>query len=386
MIEETVKIKEGHVPQLVKKVQGFNKKMSRSGLPEIKLDIDKDNPIGDILTNGEVEFYLNVTIKANIPVLNGWSFVATVEHKTEGNILRRIDRQVKIPEKYRDTSSILCEYCGQRRERKDTYLVTNQKVWWQVGSTCLKKGLGIEHTSPSQIAQYLSFIFSFKTTVQKIASSKPVKMRDHKYFSIRVFLAYVFYSAKQHGWVSKTNAVNGKAVATYEQAMIYMKAEIQLDACFYGYAEKALFYARHSMQITNEYYSNLKNSVCEDFAEFRDLAYIASLASVYKEYLEEIKHQHHNMMKHSEHSRHFGREGERGVFVLTVLSSKKVQRDDYNTVVYQMSDQQGNRVTWFSSAAAFLEVGKTYRLKATVKRHEDFRGQKITVVERCAIV
>lgn len=50
--------------------------------------------------------------------------------------------------------------------------------------------------------------------------------------------------------------------------------------------------------------------------------------------------------------------------------------------LYLMHDSAGNIYKWNSSAATIYEVGKTYKLRATVKDHTEYKGIKQTVLTR----
>lgn len=73
--------------------------------------------------------------------IDGWAFVATIEHASPSNIIRLADYSFaeRIPERYR-TAGRDCEHCHIRRDRADTYLVYNEDndEFKQVGRTCLK--------------------------------------------------------------------------------------------------------------------------------------------------------------------------------------------------------------------------------------------------------
>ena len=42
-------------------------------------------------------------------------------------------------------------------------------------------------------------------------------------------------------------------------------------------------------------------------------------------------------------------------------------------------------MAWFASSEA-LEEGRRYRLRGTVKRHEEYRGKPRTVLTRCTVL
>ena len=76
--------------------------------------------------------------------IEGWEFIARIDHSQElGNVVRVLPGKF-LPEMYRNTSHLLCQHCGVQRYRRDTFVLrcieTNE--YKQVGSTCLKDFLG----------------------------------------------------------------------------------------------------------------------------------------------------------------------------------------------------------------------------------------------------
>lgn len=72
---------------------------------------------------------------------------------------------------------------------------------------------------------------------------------------------------------------------------------------------------------------------------------------------------------------------------MRVEEVRRTERDSrYGTVWWhRMRDQRGRRLAWFAVGRR-LEVGGAYRLRGRVRRHDEFRGQAVTVLERCRVV
>ena len=52
-----------------------------------------------------------------------------------------------------------------------------------------------------------------------------------------------------------------------------------------------------------------------------------------------------------------------------------------------MEDKNGNNIKWFSSGTTtYLEDGQTYKIKATVKKQEEFKNKKQTIVTRLKLI
>ncbi|HEY8425534.1 MAG TPA: hypothetical protein VIK73_05920, partial [Limnochordales bacterium] len=81
-------------------------------------------------------------------------------------------------------------------------------------------------------------------------------------------------------------------------------------------------------------------------------------------------------------SRHIGRVGERIEAVVEVVRTLHLDGDWGGSVLHVMRDDDGNELVWFASRTE-LQVGRRYRIRGTVKRHEEYRGRKRTVLTRC---
>ena len=126
-------------------------------------------------------------------VVNGWKFIASVEHTEKGNIINRIG-DIEVPERYY-TSDAVCEHCNSKRYRKDTYIVMNEESgeFKQVGKSCLNdftNGLSAE-----AVAQYISL---FDELIQ---GEVPMCGRGERYYKSETILRYVSETIKHFGYV-----------------------------------------------------------------------------------------------------------------------------------------------------------------------------------------
>ena len=107
---------------------------------------------------------LEIELEGQTPKLNGWEFVATIEHGTtpEGEVINviRAMPDKNVPVKFR-TRDKLCDHCRANRTRKHTYIVRNETTndWKQVGSTCLRDYVG--HKDAKRVAAYLQSCIEF---------------------------------------------------------------------------------------------------------------------------------------------------------------------------------------------------------------------------------
>ena len=127
---------------------------------------------------------------------DGWVFVGTIEHTAQGNILRSISDELKIPERYRNAEPY-CEHCHTKRARKDTYVVFNEETgeFKQVGKSCLKeftKGLSVEMAA---------FILQWVKEVEEycnLGSGYSIT----PYYKVTEVSKYFVETMKKFGWAS----------------------------------------------------------------------------------------------------------------------------------------------------------------------------------------
>lgn len=111
------------------------------------------------LSDGLTHKVYEVLLTAETPVVDGWTFVARIDHSQEaGNLIRSVPNLTfEIPEKYR-TAEPCCDHCKVRRYRRDTFLVRNNETgeFKQVGQTCLIDFFGHDVSKIAQYSEWLS--------------------------------------------------------------------------------------------------------------------------------------------------------------------------------------------------------------------------------------
>lgn len=82
-------------------------------------------------------------------------------------------------------------------------------------------------------------------------------------------------------------------------------------------------------------------------------------------------------------SRHIGTVKERRIFEdLTVKSTIERDGEYGTTTIIKFEDPQHNLLTWFASGVKNIKEGEMLTIKATVKAHSEYRGEKETIITR----
>lgn len=394
------KIPAANLPQLQTRVAELAKraaKMAKKG------DLTNYLPIG--LTVGEkvVEarknmppaVYFMVEVTGMSPRLEGWTFVATLQHEDEGTILRPVPT-VDLPEgtlkPYRYAKPA-CDHCGFKRRRNDTFVIRHDNgTMKQCGRNCLTDVTGCKHPQAvAAIAEYLAAAASlaedFENDLGGGGGSSGPQVED-----LGAYLAFVACAIRKVGWLSRSKArdnYNGPQ-ATADLAWSWMHPSPKLPANERVYPEavdvalatEALAWTDERLtnaepDTLNDYEHNLRVVVAGGVATLR----VAGIGASLIPFFERIRGQ--ELMKaKAVNAGHVGTVGKVEVFDLTLAQVFSFDGQYGVQHTHKFLTPDGAVVVW-KTGTVKLEVG-AYKVKGTVKSHSEYRGEPQTVLTRCS--
>lgn len=144
------------VPLIQAEVDKINKVASKVGAPEVTLEIVgseyKDykykNDLGEVVHAKQK--MVHVIVKGTTPRITGadgktWEFVGVITPSSQGRaILKMTPSAADTPELRRlyNSDPYYCDYCRTTRRRNETFIVSNNGAFRQVGRNCLKDFVG----------------------------------------------------------------------------------------------------------------------------------------------------------------------------------------------------------------------------------------------------
>ncbi len=390
-METLFKIPARNLSYLNERLEKLNRKAAKLGVAPVSTKV-----LATSYHKREAWYEIEVTGLA--PKLEGgWTFLGTLEHTEAGNILRALPGQ-SIPEQYR-TSPKTCDHCKTIRNRKDTYVVKSEAgETKQVGHNCVRDYLG--HTSPARIALLAELIREFQEAGNEGSGRIPneLSMTAFMEMAAEVVLRKGFVSAKAaQAYAEKSGGVAGLTTTAAEVWFQFFhdpKLEREHPEWFFSVTEAgvilggdALDYAK-TLEAKSDYEYNLRTIAQKVIITRRDAGLLASAIGAYQKHMGFQAERKAKEAKFA-NSQYFGTVGKREIFGVTVIGEHIFAPTEYgygqeNRVLYRMQDAAGNVAVWFTSGKK-LEVGKTYQLKATVKKHDDYKGIKQTVLTRAAV-
>jgi hypothetical protein len=323
--------------------------------------------------------------------IDGWEFIATIEHTELGNVIRSFQTKIAVPLEYREVKS-KCDHCKTNRARKDTYLVMNESgEFLQLGKTCL---MDYTHALDAEsVTAYLSLFDELEAhdgcSEGGTGIGRYIYRDDYMRIACEMIRLYGFVSyakSQEFGWTSTVNRVDDVYFPSTSKQQQEFKKELHERGFDPGSetvktrVAEVLAWAQ-SLDSTADYLWNLKMIANKEFLDFRDVGILVSAFAAYDRYLG-IEYEKKNHAKSEYLAGKIGDKVEIDIDQVKLLTSFQ---SDYggNIGVYKFISH-GNSVIWTTSA--FVEVDKVKKIKGTIKEFKDYKGEKETVLTRCKVI
>lgn len=410
------------VPYLYAKLEPYFKKAKKFNVPYIMEEIGKVDLKDD---ENKVQHCIIIKLEFSIQI-NGWKFVAAIDHLPNGNIIRNISG-ADLPEKFR-TADSYCEHCHTDRRRKATYVVYSESEGYkQVGKNCLFLYTGIDLNKIASAMDIWNYIHTYSEgggeydpDYTPIRASKSCDARD--VLAIAWKLVSVFgYSKKGNAnstigryntaidYLDGTmNRYNGKEYIRYKKFLEENKIEFLTEED-YEMADTIIKWV-NAQKTSSEYINNLQ-VILGNYEEYEKIdpitlksytykscymakKYINMVISVISAYNKAMNIISERKLKHDKEmeSKHIGTVGEKIEFVLKdvkVLTSWENYFGYYptTTYMYKITDENGNICIWQTTKNVNIEncLKSTTTVKGKVKEHSEYNGVKQTVLTNCKL-
>jgi hypothetical protein len=405
-------IPQHNLAPLTEKLEKINRKAAKLGAFAIQWKQTGNTKVEEVVVGYEITLESapnQVAIKRKIvmnevevvgiaPQLNGWTFIATLEHANElGNVLRVVPGYEKdLPQKFRDASAENCDHCHTRRQRNDTYVLSHENGRWaQVGSTCLKDFLG--YNDPHGAARFCEMLFQVGAACESATDCGGGHGSGEYVDDLREFLAFCIAQVRHDGFISRKKAREEEERGNYLRST----ATAALNALHptyhngkpqrqpwevpveddYQVAEKVANWCvalkDRDPASLNDFMHNLKVATATGYVGGRKAGIAAAAVPAYRRETEPKD----DFSK----SRHVGQKGER-----VEGNAKLVKIFTFNgqfgeTYLHKFLTEGGNLVVWFASKPSGMLEGNSYQIRGTVKKHDVRDGIQQTVLSRVVV-
>lgn len=391
------------IPIIREKLEKINRKAAKLGIEAPSFRIVESYK--DTRTNhfGDEYQVLLHTIEITGPIIkvNGWNFVASIEHTNHGNAIKRVPSfEGDIPVHFRSVGT-KCDHCESSRIRKDTFLVSdNDGNFKQVGRNCLADFLGHD---PARVMWYLRLVREAMGFIEECCGNFRY---EHVIDHLTAITAALYFSYTK-GWVSKAKAQmsttdnstsswvwwlfgppvgNGKLMEERRAISSDISDEIKEEA------KKVLEWAMEEFvgkdqNSRSDYEQNLAIALQKNNVTFKDVGIVSSVVPCYFRYIDRKVKTEEDSKKTNEY---FGEPGKRFELVLKVTRYSTSEGQYGCTHIYGFEDADGRNFVWFGSKILRddanhnkrIEVGFSFSSRWTVKKHDEYKGRKQTILTR----
>jgi len=399
------------------------KRAARKGLPVLSWEWGKPTTEEETVPHPEygwaVEYKQRVsrvplTLPCDPPQYAGWSFVAALQHLDGENVVRALPGET-VPETYR-TRGPECDHCRMSRRRNDTFVLRHEDgKHVQVGSTCIGDFLGSDEAG--KIAGAASLLAEARGLAEGGCEGFGSGSQGDR--TLAEYLPFVAWAIREKGWTSRTTVRDkGEGLATADLAwdvLIDYKSRTRWEAKptdedeAMALAAQAWTEAITDEEIareTGDYLHNLRAIARTSLVMSKLAGLAASSVIAYQRAVGRERARAERAANTLDV--HLGIVGDKVTFGLppklgkrgqllkgapVVLSPDPVKLDfvtgydtDFGyTTVLKFRTADGACLVWKASSTEIgrADVGKVYTLSGTIKKHDDYKGAKQTVLSRC---
>lgn len=409
--EGVFRVPEVNMPEFNARMDKLRKRADKLGVEPVSSEIigeffveDRERKVhefsGEVTETTKLTKYFEIRVSGAAPKLAGWTFVATIQHEAEGNILRTVQTWTGVlPEVFRNAVSENCDHCHTRRIRRDTYvLLSDAGEYKQVGRTCLRDFLG--HVSPEHVAEWAEVLSDLRGYLTGGFNG----LGGEVYVNLGEALEATAVIGRLHGFYSKAASIR---LSTEERSVtptvtfvrnVYFPMTIQVGReardefeanvtdADRKLAADARAWAAGIETPESDYEWNIRTIARSEAISYRSFGLAVSIVIVYKRNLEKAA-QDQATRTARKASEHFGIIGRRESFGLTVVSTRTYESQYGTGTLVMFRDIDGNFAKWFASGDVTdtFADGKTFVVKATVKDHTVYNERKETVLTRVKI-
>jgi len=332
---------------------------------EVKYSVDKNDIQYDYIWISERNKLVYETIAVELEVdykLGDYEVVAEIEHTDNGNIIRHINLQYEVPEKFR-ISEPYCEHCHTNRMRKNTFLLVNKEGnYKQVGRSCLNEYTGTDSLKVIELVSSLSFLFD--KSYYELDEDFLAALRSYKYENLKEIANRMYQVLLNYG---------------------YDKEKLNKHLDDYGYDKSFDEELNKLLNVVNtdwynpnsEYCHNIKVILQLECIEYKHWNFLFSYLNSAMKYL-----QNKNVSNN-----YLGQVNDRITFTIKTFKVLWTRGNTYYYAgdpifTYRILDTNNNIIIW-KTEKKLLEG---MIIKATIKELGEYKEEKQTVVTRGTII
>lgn len=325
--------------------------------------------------------------------IDNWECIAVLEIHEVGNIIRRINTNIDIPQRFKHTENI-CEHCNSKRQRNNLYVIHNTETdeWKQVGGNCLKLYTG---------GLSMEYVTAYMDGITELEEFDGIVGHGKAYYNVEEVLSYAVEVIAKTGYFNAQSTLPTKYIVsilmhnTLEKSIEIINKEFT-DARLnvnvhhtdfnkkdtYDTVEKIISHYKN-INDDSEFIHNIKVMLNERYVLAKNFGFLCYLPQGYAKYIQKETEKAKKV-----ETEYFGEVGKRYkdkvIKDVTFITSWETQWG--YTSVYKITLEDNSILTWKTSNGLYLDRNEEFdKITFTVKEHKEYKGEKQTEITRCNI-
>lgn len=343
---------------------------------------------------GRTEYHKFVLVEVEgTAKINNWECIAVLENHEVGNIIRRINTEINVPERFKNTDNI-CEHCNTKRQRNNLYVIHNIETdeWKQVGGNCLKLYTG---------GLSMEYVTAYMDGITELEEFDGIVGRGKAYYHVEEIISYAVEVINKTGYFNAQSAIPTKYIVSeliqdnLGRAIERINEEFKSARLDVRMSEHD-FHKDNTMEVVKnviDYYNNLEDEsefvhnvkvmLNEGYALPKNFGFLCYLPEGYARYIQKEVEKAKKV-----ETKYFGEIGKRYkdkvIQDVTLVTSWETQWG--YTGIYKIILEDGSILTWKTNNGLYLDRNEKFdKICFTVKEHKEYKGEKQTEVTRCKV-
>jgi len=387
MVEITNTVPTDYIEVVRERLAAMRRRCEKKGMPaptlvlggtEMRLACRPhyDSPDHDGCPRAE---WTTVTITGDTPRIGPWALVASVDDVGGVPVFRPVPG-ADVPVRFRNADPQDCDYCNVRRYRVETFIIHNNDddEYRQVGRQCIKDFLGWDI---GPIVRYWADISSMLGSDEEYGTYvKPTwKPAD----IIMAAANVVAVDGRYFKSDEYEDSTKGKVFILINPPANKYDRDIQEHYMSMADKAQAIYDATmreiQTLDTTFDWAYNVKTTSNADIIGVRQVGILASSVILGLRAIEKAA------TADSTANTFVGRVGDKLDIEVTIKDTNTFNGNYGLTTLVTFGTDDGAIIKWFASGSGFPSVGTRVRLSGTVKKHDEYKGTRQTMVTRCKV-
>lgn len=296
---------------------------------------------------------------------------AVLERTVEDeNLVYTLDEAID----FRDyaTATLRCDHCGTNHNRKKAVVLINNETGEHkmVGKTCLKDYMGV------QVDNFAAYLYALN---EVLVNAKEPEIYDNEMHLYQRVADPVMYLAE----CVKITLDKGYFKDLKTEAWIQMKGIHHAEKKYVEIAEEVIKFFE-TYETTDNFEHNVRMYVTGRMPIVYENGFVAYAYTSYLKIQKRLEDEK-NRLEVAAKSDYVGTVGQKINFQGTVNLVGGYETEYGYTRIYKFVDAQGNIYTWHTGSIVRVENGTEVNVCGTIKRHNEYRNEKQTVLTRCKV-